>query len=152
MTAIELRDVVKTFGPVRALDGLHLSVEAGEVHGFLGPNGAGKSTAIRVLLGVLRATAGSAQVLGMDPWRDSVELHHRLAVPIKAEPAHAFQDRVDRRLGRSGAIGVLDAEQELAAMMPREQPVKQRGARAAQMEIAGRRRREAGDDGHGPRL
>ncbi|GAA4698592.1 hypothetical protein GCM10023226_41480 [Nocardioides nanhaiensis] len=51
MTAIELRDVVKTFGAVRALDGLDLVVEPGEVHAFLGPNGAGRSTTIRVLPG-----------------------------------------------------------------------------------------------------
>src|SRR5215213_1479633 len=79
MSAIELRDVVKTFGPVRALDGLHLTVELGEVHGFLGPNGAGKSTTIRVLLGLLKADSGSATLLGGDPWRQAAELHGRLA-------------------------------------------------------------------------
>src|SRR3712207_5166172 len=79
MTAIELRDVVKTFGPVRALDGLDLTVGTGEVHGFLGPNGAGKSTTIRVLLGLLRADAGTAQLLGGDPWGQAAELHRRLS-------------------------------------------------------------------------
>ena len=49
--AIDVTGMVKTFGNVRALDGLNLSVDTGEVHGFLGPNGAGKSTAIKVLLG-----------------------------------------------------------------------------------------------------
>jgi ABC-2 type transport system ATP-binding protein len=78
-TAIDVTGMVKTFGKVRALDGLNLSVDTGEVHGFLGPNGAGKSTAIKVLLGQLRADAGSATVLGGDPWRDAVELHRRLA-------------------------------------------------------------------------
>src|SRR5699024_3283797 len=73
------RDLVKTFGHVRALDGVDLSVEQGEVHGFLGPNGAGKSTTIRVLLGLLRADSGSATVLGHDVWSDSVALHSRLA-------------------------------------------------------------------------
>ena len=77
--AIETRDLVKSFGPTQALDGLDLTVEPGEVHGFLGPNGAGKSTAIRVFLGILRATSGHVQVLGRDPWSDAVELHHRLA-------------------------------------------------------------------------
>ncbi len=79
MTAIELHDVVKTFGPVRALDGLNLTVETGEVHGFLGPNGAGKSTAIRVLLGLLKADSGSATMLGGDPWRQAAELHRKMA-------------------------------------------------------------------------
>ncbi len=71
--------VVKRFGPVTALNGLDFSVEAGEVHGFLGPNGSGKSTTIRLLLGMLRANAGSIRVLGLDPWRDVATLHRRLA-------------------------------------------------------------------------
>ncbi len=77
--AIEISGLVKTFGPTRALDGLDLAVAEGEVHGFLGPNGAGKSTTIRVLLGLLRADAGSVRLLGGDPWRDATELHRRLA-------------------------------------------------------------------------
>ncbi|ACQ78800.1 ABC transporter related [Beutenbergia cavernae DSM 12333] len=77
--AVGIRDLVKTFGPVRALDGLDLTVRTGEVAGFLGPNGAGKSTTIRVLLGLLRADAGSATLLGGDPWRDAVDLHRRIA-------------------------------------------------------------------------
>jgi ABC-2 type transport system ATP-binding protein len=76
---IETSGLVKTFGSTRALDGLDLSVSAGEVHGFLGPNGAGKSTTIRVLLGLLRADSGRATMLGGDPWRDAVSLHRRLA-------------------------------------------------------------------------
>ena len=76
---IEIQGLVKTFGTVRALDGLDLQVRAGEIHGFLGPNGSGKSTTIRVLLGLLRANAGSVRLLGGDPWRDAAELHRRLA-------------------------------------------------------------------------
>ncbi|WP_413317747.1 ABC transporter ATP-binding protein [Agrococcus sp. 1P02AA] len=76
---IETRGLEKRFGRVRALDGLDLVVEQGDVHGFLGPNGAGKSTAIRVLLGMLRASGGTATVLGMDPWRDGVAIHRRTA-------------------------------------------------------------------------
>ena len=78
-TAISVSGLVKTFGATRALDGLDLEVAAGEVHGFLGPNGAGKSTTIRVLLGLLRADGGTAELLGGDPWRDAVALHRRLA-------------------------------------------------------------------------
>jgi ABC-2 type transport system ATP-binding protein len=78
-SVIATSTLVKTFGQTRALDGLDLSVVAGEVHGFLGPNGAGKTTAIRVLLGLLRADSGAASLLGGDPWHDAVELHRRLA-------------------------------------------------------------------------
>jgi ABC-2 type transport system ATP-binding protein len=76
---IDVRGLVKTFGSVRALDGLDLGVAPGEVHGFLGPNGAGKSTTIRVLLGLLRHNSGSASVFGLDPWHDAVQIHRRLA-------------------------------------------------------------------------
>jgi ABC-2 type transport system ATP-binding protein len=78
-SVLEMVGVVKRFGPVTALNGLDFSVEAGEVHGFLGPNGSGKSTTIRLLLGMLRANAGSIRVLGLDPWRDVATLHRRLA-------------------------------------------------------------------------
>src|SRR3954467_11619969 len=78
-SAIEVRALTKTFGTVRALDGLDLTVHEGEVHGFLGPNGAGKSTTIRILLGLLKADSGTASLLGGDPWRDTVTLHRRLA-------------------------------------------------------------------------
>jgi len=78
-TAISVSGLVKLFGRPRALNGLDLVVNTGEVHGFLGPNGAGKSTTIRILLGLLRADAGSARLLGGDPWRDIATLHSRLA-------------------------------------------------------------------------
>ncbi|PFG41665.1 ABC-2 type transport system ATP-binding protein [Isoptericola jiangsuensis] len=77
--AIEIHDLHKHFGSTRALDGLDLAVPHGEVAGFLGPNGAGKSTAIRVLLGLLRPTSGTARLLGGDPWSDAVALHRHLA-------------------------------------------------------------------------
>ena len=79
MNAIEVSGLRKVFGKTVALDGLDLTVAAGEVHGFLGPNGAGKTTTIRVLLGLLRADGGTATLLGGDPWRDAVDLHRRLA-------------------------------------------------------------------------
>jgi ABC-2 type transport system ATP-binding protein len=78
-SAISVSKLVKTFGSAQALDGLDLDVTAGEVHGFLGPNGSGKTTTIRVLLGLLRADAGTVRLLGGDPWTDGVALRARLA-------------------------------------------------------------------------
>ncbi|MGI9612226.1 MAG: ABC transporter ATP-binding protein [Acidimicrobiales bacterium] len=78
-SAIHINDLHKAFGPTRALDGLDLVVEPGQVMGFLGPNGSGKSTAIRVLMGLLRHDRGEVKLLGRDPWADAVELHRRVA-------------------------------------------------------------------------
>jgi polyether ionophore transport system ATP-binding protein len=78
-TAIHVDGLTKTFGSARALDGLELTVNEGEVHGFLGPNGAGKSTTIRILLGLVRADSGTARLLGGDPWTDAVALHRDIA-------------------------------------------------------------------------
>ncbi|MBJ8341257.1 ABC transporter ATP-binding protein [Antrihabitans sp. YC3-6] len=79
MAAITISGLTKSFGHFKALDGLDLTVEEGEVHGFLGPNGSGKTTTIRVLLGLLRPDSGTVRMLGGDPWRDAVALHGRLA-------------------------------------------------------------------------
>lgn len=76
---IYAQDLVKEFGPVRALDNLNLNIAEGEVHGYLGPNGAGKSTTMRVLLGLLRPNSGTIRLFDRDPWTDAVELHRRLA-------------------------------------------------------------------------
>lgn len=76
--AIATRGLSKSYGETLALDGLDLDVHRGEVFGFLGPNGAGKTTTIRLLLDVLRPTAGSAHVLGLDPRTEGVELRKRV--------------------------------------------------------------------------
>jgi ABC-2 type transport system ATP-binding protein len=78
-TVIDTRDLHKHYGRVHALDGLHLTVQTGQVHGFLGPNGAGKTTTIRILLGLARKTGGEASVFAMDPWTDAVAIHRRTA-------------------------------------------------------------------------
>ena len=75
--AIVIDGMTRDFGPVRAVDNLSLEVEQGEVFGFLGPNGAGKTTAIRVLLDLIRPTAGRASVMGFDCQRQSVEVRRR---------------------------------------------------------------------------
>ena len=77
--AIRTQGLTKRFGQTLALDHLDLEVDAGEVFGFLGPNGAGKTTTIRLLLGLLHATEGGAEVFGLDPWTDTVAAHRRLA-------------------------------------------------------------------------
>jgi ABC-2 type transport system ATP-binding protein len=79
MAVLQTNDLTKKFGKFTALDGVNIEVNQGEVYGFIGPNGAGKSTTIRILLGVLKATAGEAEIFGMDAWKDAVEIHKRIA-------------------------------------------------------------------------
>jgi ABC-2 type transport system ATP-binding protein len=69
---LRTEELTKTYGAIRALDRLTLSIAPGEVFGLLGPNGSGKSTALRLLLGFLRPTAGAAWIAGHDCWHDSV--------------------------------------------------------------------------------
>jgi ABC-2 type transport system ATP-binding protein len=77
--AIRTEGLVKTYGRgSRGLAGLDLTVETGEVYGYLGPNGAGKSTTIRILLDLIRPTAGRVRVLGLDPRADGVPLRRRI--------------------------------------------------------------------------
>jgi len=76
---LEISNVTKRFGKVEALKGVNLKVNEGEVFAYIGPNGAGKSTTIRVMLGILQATSGEAKVFGLDAWRNSVEIHRRIA-------------------------------------------------------------------------
>ena len=77
--SLETVKLSKKFGKFTAIDGVDLKVNEGEVFGYIGPNGAGKTTTIRVLLGILQATDGSARVFGKDAWRDAVEIHKRIA-------------------------------------------------------------------------
>ncbi|MFM9919485.1 ATP-binding cassette domain-containing protein [Lacisediminihabitans sp. H27-G8] len=111
---IEAASLSKNFGRVRALDGLELDVTEGEVHGFLGPNGAGKSTTLRVLLGLIRASGGATSVFGLDPWRDSVAVHRRLAyVPgdVDLWPGLTGGEAIDLLTSlRGGADEALRAE------------------------------------------
>ncbi len=72
---IQLEHLTKRYGKQRGVDEITLSVEPGEVFGFLGPNGAGKTTTIRVLMGLLRPTAGTAHIFGRDCWRDPARAH-----------------------------------------------------------------------------
>ncbi|MFB6353040.1 MAG: ABC transporter ATP-binding protein [Halobacteriales archaeon] len=87
MTAIQAADVSKTFGDVRALDGLSLSVGTGELYGLLGPNGAGKTTTIRILTGQLVPDTGTVEVRDVDPVAEPVEARRRIGVlPEQASP------------------------------------------------------------------
>jgi len=79
MTAIRTESLAKSFGDTVALRSLTLEVPPGEVLGYLGPNGSGKTTTIRLLLGLIRATSGRAEIFGVDCQADPVQAHRRTA-------------------------------------------------------------------------
>ncbi|MFZ4895703.1 ATP-binding cassette domain-containing protein [Plantibacter sp. Mn2098] len=113
-TVIEAVGLAKKFGRVHALDGLDLSIDEGEVHGFLGPNGAGKSTTLRVLLGLTKRSGGSVSVLGLDPWRDAVAIHRRLAyVPgdVSLWPNLSGGETIDLLAGMRGGADQVRRKQ-----------------------------------------
>jgi ABC-2 type transport system ATP-binding protein len=78
--AVETNGLTRDFGSFRAVDAVALAVPAGSLYGFLGPNGAGKSTTIKCLTGLLRPTAGTIRILGIDPLADPVAVKRRTGV------------------------------------------------------------------------
>lgn len=78
--AVETTGLTRNFGSFRAVDGIDLRVPAGSFYGFLGPNGAGKSTTIKCLTGLLRPSAGTMSILGINPLVDSVAVKRRIGV------------------------------------------------------------------------
>jgi ABC-2 type transport system ATP-binding protein len=119
---VQLRGVSKRFGDFTALDGIDLTVSPGEIRGFLGPNGAGKTTAMRILVGLLQADAGSVEVLGGDPWRD-----HRVRADLGFLPS-------DPGLyGRMRGTELLD---HFAALSQREPVLRERACALLRMDAA----------------
>jgi ABC-2 type transport system ATP-binding protein len=129
---IRMEGLTRTFGSVRAVDGLDLEVPAGTVFGFLGPNGAGKTTTIRLLLGLLEPTAGRATVLGCDT-RDggggirersgALLEHHGLYERLSAEENLAFYARVWRMGGTARVDRIRELLAPLGLWDRRKEPV-----------------------------
>ncbi|MDP2624423.1 MAG: ABC transporter ATP-binding protein, partial [Actinomycetota bacterium] len=84
MSAIEVRGLVKYYGEVRAVDGVDLTIEAGEVFALLGPNGAGKTTTVEILEGHRDRDAGDVEVLGFDPADENREFRERIGIVLQS--------------------------------------------------------------------
>jgi ABC-2 type transport system ATP-binding protein len=119
---VQLRGVSKRFGDFTALDAIDLTVSPGEIRGFLGPNGAGKTTAMRILVGLLQADAGTVEVLGGDPRRD----HH-----VRADLGFLPSD--PGLYGRMRGAELLD---HFAALSQREPVLRERACALLRMDEA----------------
>jgi ABC-2 type transport system ATP-binding protein len=118
--AVETHGLTRDFGSFRAVNGIDLSVPSGSLYGFLGPNGAGKSTTIKCLTGLLRPSAGSMRILGMDPLADPVAVKRRIGVVpedlalfdrLTADETLSFVARVhdiERATARQRSADLLD--------------------------------------------
>lgn len=93
--AITARGLTKTYGPLKAVNNLNLDIPQGTVFGFLGPNGAGKTTTIRMLLGLIQPTAGSAQVLGHDIVRDRGPIAASVAAIVESPAFYTYLSGID---------------------------------------------------------
>lgn len=80
MIPVEISNLKKYYGDLKAVDGISFNVKEGEVFGLLGPNGAGKTTTIEVLEGLRKKDGGEVKVLGLDPWGNGYELHKKIGV------------------------------------------------------------------------
>ena len=105
MTVIEIRDLVKRFGSVTAVEGLSFALEAGTVTGFLGPNGAGKTTTLRVLLGLVAPTSGQAVIWGR-PYRELGGRRRRVGAVLEASGLHPGRTVADHLRVRCAARGI----------------------------------------------
>jgi ABC-2 type transport system ATP-binding protein len=139
---VQAEGLTKTYGTVRALDGLDLEIAPGTVTGLLGPNGAGKTTAVRVLATLLRPDAGSARVAGHDVLRDpdAVRRSIGLAGQYAAVDEHLTGEENLRLLGRLHLLSRADARQRAARLLE-DFDLVDAGGRATRTYSGGMRRR-----------
>ena len=98
MSAIDVTQLVKTYGPLRAVDGIDLAIDTGEVFALLGPNGAGKTTAVEIMEGHRERTSGSVTVLGFDPASGGRDFRERIGIVLQesaVEPELTVTEVID---------------------------------------------------------
>jgi ABC-2 type transport system ATP-binding protein len=114
--AISMRGVAKRYGAVRALDGLDVEVQAGEIFGFLGPNGAGKTTAMRIIMGLAASDAGTTQIFGAPPGSPAALAASGALIETPALYPSASGREHLRRIARWAGVGPARVEEVLSAV------------------------------------
>ena len=113
--SIEVENLVRQFGDYRAVDGISLHVDPGEVYGFLGPNGAGKSTTVHMLVTLLPVTSGSARVAGFDVAKDAVRVRSTIGVALQAAALDAHLNSWEHMALQTALQGIPKAERRQRA-------------------------------------
>jgi ABC-2 type transport system ATP-binding protein len=103
--ALRTVGLTKSYGRIRAVDGLDLEVSRGELFGFLGPNGAGKTTTIRMALGLVRPTAGQVEILGLDLARHRAELLPRVGALVESPALYLYLSGRDNLRAVADVLG-----------------------------------------------
>ena len=110
MNCISAKNLTKSYGSVRAVNGINLSVKSGQVFGFLGPNGAGKSTAIKLLTTLIPPSDGSLTVLGVDAISKPLDVRHKIGVVLQ-QPSYEPTLSVEKSLEKYGMMWNVSKEQ-----------------------------------------
>ena len=143
-TALLLENVVKTYGPIRAVDGVSLEVHAGEFIALLGPNGAGKTTLFQLLSGLFAADSGRIEVMGHDMSRDPVPALARLGIVFQQPTLDLELSVTANLLFHAGLHGIprAAAEQRIVKELARLGLAERARDKAAQLSGGNRRRVE----------
>jgi ABC-2 type transport system ATP-binding protein len=134
--AIRAVDLVKTFGTVRAVDGVSFDLAPGRIYGLLGPNGSGKTTLIRLLTGLARATSGQAEVLGVR--MPSRQIMARIGYMTQSDGIYPTLRVIDNARFFAATYGVRDGDAVMEAL--RTVQLEDR-AQATAMDLSGGQRR-----------
>jgi ABC-2 type transport system ATP-binding protein len=137
MTVIEVRGLVKRFGPATVVDGLSFAVGTGTVAGFLGPNGAGKTTTLRMLLGLVTPSSGQAVIWGK-PYRDLGERRRRVGAVLEASGFHPGRTVADHLRVRCAATGA--GRSRIGAVLAETGMGEVAGRRAGNLSLGERQR------------
>jgi len=115
MNCISAKNLTKSYGSVRAVNGINLSVKSGQVFGFLGPNGAGKSTAIKLLTTLIPPSNGSLNILGVDAITNPLDVRHKIGVVLQ-QPSYEPTLSVEKSLEKYGMMWNVPKDERIKRM------------------------------------
>ena len=142
MSCIDVDHLSKSYGSVKAVDGLVLSIKSGQVFGFLGPNGAGKSTTIKLLTTLIPPSSGSLSILGIDAIKNPLKIRHKIGVVLQ-QPSYEPTLSVEKSLDKYGMmwdVSKIERKKRMEQLLKDFDLVEIRKKRNEDLSIGQRRR------------